>query len=120
MESSGVTFEERQESVSMAKYSIEQGWIKFFYDKQHQRIGFITWIVEEHPEGNFILITNFYKQNGKLNILSLRKYFKDRFSPISKVQWNNNKTDMSVIRTPFGGEYGQVRDSNNSRPLSGL
>lgn len=101
LEEHGVRFEERAEVLSMLRYSIEKGWIKFFIE-DGKRLGFVTWILEEHKDGNFLFVTNIILE-GKdfIKILKLRKFFKDNYGPIKKVQWNNNRKNLSVVRTPL-------------------
>lgn len=99
LEEKGVHFENKQDTLSMLRYSFEKRWVKVIMDKDTP-IGFISWIVENHTEGNFLLITNFVLAKRDMKVIfSLRKFFRETYNP-RKVQWNKNKKELSVVRTP--------------------
>lgn len=105
MERNGVEFINRDEAISMMRYSFEKGWIKTLKDKEGNRVGFLTYMIEELPEGKHLIVNDICIIKGmerRFKLLSLRRMFKDDIGNIKYCGWRNNKLNKDKKFVPIG------------------
>lgn len=105
MERNGVVFMNRDEAISMMKYSFDNGWIKSLKDKEGKRVGFLSYMIENTTSGKHLVINDICILKGKENsfkLFSLRRIFKDEIGNIQYCGWRNNKRDQEKKFIPIG------------------